>query len=559
MNRRDFIGFGAIGSGIFAFDSKSFFSVGNEATADLVITGGSLGGCAAALAALRNGLKVILTEETDFIGGQLTSQGVPPDEHQWIEIQGSTKTYRQLRINIREYYKKNRPLTDDAAANPKLNPGNGLVSALCCEPSVGEIVLHEMMAPYIQSGKLILLTRHEPASADVTGDKIRSITVKNNITGKSLVLHAPYFIDATELGDLLPLTGTEYVTGAEAKSETGELHAPGKPDPANQQAFTICFAMDHIEGVDNVIEKPAGYEYWSNFTPKLTPPWPGKLLDLTYCNPQTLTNRTLSFDPSGKDTGAQMNLWNYRRIRDKNNFKPGVFHNDITLVNWPQNDYLTGNLVGVNAEEKAKHIADARQLSLSLFYWLQIGAPRADGGIGWPGLRLRGDVMGTKDGLAKAPYIRESRRIKAVFTILEEHVGAQNRALVAGKDAAKKAAEFYDTVGTGYYRIDLHPSSGGINYIDIESLPFQIPLGALLPQRMENLLPACKNIGTTHITNGCYRLHPVEWSIGEAAGLLASYALKKKTIPKATRENNGLLHDFQQLAGSSGMDLYWSA
>jgi hypothetical protein len=45
-------------------------------------------------------------------------------------------------------------------------------------------------------------------------------------------------------------------------------------------------------------------------------------------------------------------------------------------------------------------------------------------------------------------------------------------------------------------------------------------LGALIPIRMENLLPAAKNIGTTHITNGCYRMHPVEWNIGEAAGAL---------------------------------------
>src|SRR5206468_9538617 len=66
--------------------------------------------------------------------------------------------------------------------------------------------------------------------------------------------------------------------------------------------------------------------------------------------------------------------------------------------------------------------------------------------------------------------------------------------------------------------IYLHPSSGGDNYIDVSSLPFQIPLGSLIPKRVENLLPACKNLGTTHITNGCYRLHPVEWNIGESAG-----------------------------------------
>jgi len=57
--------------------------------------------------------------------------------------------------------------------------------------------------------------------------------------------------------------------------------------------------------------------------------------------------------------------------------------------------------------------------------------------------------------------------------------------------AEVQAAEFKDSVGIGSYRIDLHFSTGGNNAIDISSLPFQIPLGALLPQRVENLLPAC--------------------------------------------------------------------
>ena len=41
--------------------------------------------------ALRNGMRVVLTEETDWIGGQLTSQAVPPDEHPWIESFGRTR------------------------------------------------------------------------------------------------------------------------------------------------------------------------------------------------------------------------------------------------------------------------------------------------------------------------------------------------------------------------------------------------------------------------------------------------------------------------------------
>lgn len=49
--------------------------------ADIVIIGGGTGGCAAALAAAKQGKQVIMTEETDWLGGQFTSQAVPADEH----------------------------------------------------------------------------------------------------------------------------------------------------------------------------------------------------------------------------------------------------------------------------------------------------------------------------------------------------------------------------------------------------------------------------------------------------------------------------------------------
>lgn len=245
------------------------------------------------------------------------------------------------------------------------------------------------------------------------------------------------------------------------------------------------------------------------------------------------------------------------RIINKNNFKPGTFKSDITLVNWPQNDYMAGNLIGASPDDFRRHVDSAKQLSLSLLYWLQTEAPRPDKGYGWTGLRLRNDIMGTEDGLAKYPYIRESRRIKALFTVLEEHVGKENRILVSGKKDEKIAVEFYDSVGVGYYHIDLHPSCSGNNYIDFDSLPFQIPLGALIPERVENLIPANKNIGTTHITNGCYRLHPVEWNIGESAGSLVAFSIKKKVNPRAVRERKELLSEFQYLIRKHGIETRW--
>jgi hypothetical protein len=571
MNRRNFLHTLSVGSGALASATVLSFPTSARAeheqrtartgqhdlAADVVIAGGGLGGCAAALTALRNGLRVILTEETDWLGGQVSQQGVPPDEHQWIETHGATKLYRDFRTRVREHYVRNYPLTEAAKARPHLNPGDGSVSRLCHEPRVAVAVLQDMLAPYLSSRQLTLLLEHQVTGAEVTGDKVRALKARSSRSGREVVLTAPYFVDATELGDLLPLTKTEFVTGTESRAQTRELHAPDKANPANQQSFTHCFAMDYVPGQNHVIDKPKEYDFWRNFTPKMTQPWSGKMLDLLYSNPRTLEPKALGFHPEGIPTGDKLNLWNYRRIINKANFLAGTYPGDITIVNWPQNDYVLGNLEGVSDKEYKKNVDRAKQQSLSLLYWLQTEAPRPDGGQGWAGLRLRGDVMGTEDGLAKYPYVREARRIEAVFTVLEEHVGADNRAQVAGPAAGKTAADFSDSVGIGYYHIDLHPSSGGDNYIDFGSLPFQIPLGALLPKRMENLLPANKNIGTTHLTNGCYRLHPVEWSIGEAVGLLTAFSLQKKVVPRAVREKRPLLEEFQQLVRAQGIETHW--
>jgi hypothetical protein len=190
-------------------------------------------------------------------------------------------------------------------------------------------------------------------------------------------------------------------------------------------------------------------------------------------------------------------------------------------VNWPQVDYLGGPVFDV--PDAAAHAAAARDWSLGFLYWLQTEA-------GYPGLRFR--------WMAKALYIRESRRIVGERTVLEQELGTS----------------YDDTVGIGSYRIDLHPSTGGDPYIDVACPPFEIPLGALLPVRLENLLAGAKNIATTHVTNGAYRLHPVEWNIGEAAGHLAAYCIAKKTEPRAVRADPG---EFQRELEAAGVELRW--
>jgi len=529
-----------------------------ELNADLIVVGGGVGGCAAALAAVRNGLHVIITEETDWIGGQLTQQAVPPDEHPWIESFGGTRTYREFRSQLREYYRRNYPLTPEARSRRDLNPGNGTVSRLCHEPRVALAVLEELLAPYVSGHRLIVLSRHKAVAAETQADSVKAITVRSLESGNELTLSGQFFVDATEMGELLPLTRTEYVIGFESQRQTQEPHAPAEAQPQNIQSFTCCFAIDYLEGENHVLDKPNEYDFWRNYVPQLRPAWPGKLLSWQYSHPITLDPITRMIDPLHEDEPGKAGFWKYRRIADRKTFVEGSYRGDVCLVNWPQNDYWLGSLIDVPEDEARNHLRHAKQLSLSLLYWMQTEAPRPDGGTGWPGLRLRRDIVGTEDGLAKHPYIRESRRIKAEFTVLEQHVGTDARIQLTGKSREEVTAEsFSDSVGIGSYRIDLHPSSGGDNYVDVSSLPFQIPLGALIPQRVENLLPGCKNLGVTHITNGCYRLHPVEWNIGESAGLLAAFSLQRKRTSRQVRNQKLLLSDFQTFVQHQGVEIAW--
>src|SRR5262249_34159075 len=216
-------------------------------------------------------------------------------------------------------------------------------------------------------------------------------------------------------------------------------------------------------------------------------------------------------------------------------------------------------LCGVSAEERRRHLEGARQLTLSLIYWLQTEAPNpATDATGFPGLRPRGDVFGTDDGLAQYPYIRESTRLKAEFTMLEQHFRTD---LPETKTVPKKYA---DSIGVGGYRIDMHkPTKQGKGSMT-ESLHGkhwcqQIARGSLIPVRVENLLPASKNLGVTSVVNGATRLHPVEWNIGEVAGALAAWCVTKNLTPRQVRNTPQHLADFQRELVRQGVELDWPA
>jgi hypothetical protein len=321
---------------------------------------------------------------------------------------------------------------------------------------------------------------------------------------------------------------------------TGEPGAPSTPQPDNQQSFTVVFAMEHRVGETHTIARPETYAYWRD----------ARLLQngtrwrqLSFDEP---ANQRIGFDPI-KRTG----YWSYRRIIDHTLFTPGTHASDVTLVNWWQNDYSGGPLVGGTADDAALHLRAARALSECLLYWLQTEVPRPDGGVGYPGLRLRPDIMGTTDGLAMTPYIRESRRIVARTTVREQDV------LKALLPPGTVTTAFADSVGIGHYALDLHRTTRGDEGAYGETVPFQIPLGALIPVRVRNLLPACKNFGVTHRTNGCYRLHPIEWNVGEAVGHLVAQAIATGRPPSAIAESAERTRDLQRTLAQAGVRLAW--
>jgi glycine/D-amino acid oxidase-like deaminating enzyme len=417
-----------------------------ETPCDVLVVGGSFGGCAAALSAARAGADVWLVEECEWIGGQVTSQGVSAlDEHRHIEKFGGTRLYTEFRNRVR-------------AHSGRGNPGGGWVSRLCFEPRVGLLVLEAMLR---ERGVQRLRARVE--RAEVRDGTILSVSAGGRRFRPKMV------IDATDLGDLLPIVGAPYVVGGE--SDTGEPHArPGKI-----QGFTFPFAVEFRPGERHVIPRPEGYDP-SRYTLEHFYEGRGRV-------------RYGFFE---KRPGTYGSFFDYRKIAP-----------NVALINWPSNDYRGRSIFEPGALEEAK------RLSLGFLYWLQTECPRDDGGRGYPELLLRKDLLGTEDGLSMRPYVREGRRIVARARILEQDLGRK----------------YPDSVGIGWYGIDLHACAGDPDDTTgrwIETKPFQIPYGALVPVGFTNLLAGGKNIGTTHVTNGACRVHPVEWAVGEAAGHIAA-------------------------------------
>lgn len=504
---------------------------------DVVILGGGLGGVAAAQRVCAAGFTCLLAEPTAWLGGQASSQGVSAlDEHRFIEQFGASPGYQQMRQAIRERMAdlQGVRVTDFA----HYNPGNAWVSNLCFFPRIAHDVLCEFLHPYVVSGQLTILMHTELSSLRCHAQTIDLVVLTTGDAGDTPVCLSPRMvIDASECGDSLPAAHLTYVVGAENRADTGEALAPLEARPAEIQGFTYGFAVAYCPGEYHRIAKPEGYD------------------ELRDRQPFTLTLTSDAGEPrpfcvfTDGPTGLPP-FWQYRRLSDGGQCQP-VQH-DIALINWNSNDYHHGSIIDVSAEVKAARLEEAKRLSLAFLYWMQSEMPRDDGrGVGYPELRLLPAIMGTHDGLSMAPYIRESRRTRGLRRIVAEDL------LVSAQPQAR--ARFYaDSVGVGWYFMDLHPAPGNPRSMFAPTRPFQIPLGALIPPDCHNLVMGCKNIATTHLSNGSYRLHPVEWNIGMAAGACVVAALRHHTTPATVANHPPFLRQLQDDLLGAGQPLAWS-
>jgi hypothetical protein len=519
-------------------------SPAGDVPCDVLIAGGGTGGVAAALAATRAGKRVHLIEETDWIGGQLTAQGISAlDEHPHIEEFGGTASYYALRNALRDHY---RPYAGPAGQQPHFNPGNCWVTRVAFEPKVAVDAMMAMLRPHIDSGRLTIHLRTKAAAAETNDDRVVAVTAVS-LSGGALFRFLPSMvIDATELGDLLPLCGVRYVVGAETIADTGEPHAqPVTPMPRCVQSFTYVFSLERRpDGESHVIPRPARYDFFRQSQPYS--------LRIEVHGGEIYGEDSGWLDYKLYDTmpGTKGGLWSYRRLIDGSQLS-SLSHTDVSMINWPGNDYREATIIDVPAAKMAAALQDGKRVSLGFLYWLQTAAPSTGDRIGAPELMLKPDIMGTTDGLAKFPYIRESRRIKALRTVVEQDLSMEYQ-------HGARAAHFEDSVGVGWYPIDIHRSGPEDVGISCRTRPFQVPMGALIPIRVTNLLAAAKNIGTTHITNGCFRLHPVEWNIGEAAGALAAFCLGRGETPASVFRDSSARAAFQRKLISAGVPVVWA-
>jgi hypothetical protein len=541
-------------NGILAESAFTRPADGAEFTSPILVVGGSTAAYSATLTALDLNLEVCLVQPQAVVGGQFTAQALPAsDDGDLLPTKAGPHTVagEEFAISRRQRQFRQRLRQLQPVANRRVdNPGGSWVSHLSTTPVVAATAMNEALIPYLGSGQLRLIPFAEPEAVVLVSDgedpRLGRVICRDRQTGHRFTVTAQVTIEATDLGDLLEVGHIPSRVGQEARQDTGEAILPEEARPACQQSITFDVVVEHTEKGKGVpIGKPDGFgqsawlnlrEFTGNFWTKAQP------------------NKWQKWDFL-----SDYGIFRYRRLLRVKPQEKTVCPGDVAVLNWGTssepdrpfccgNDYRAGRLVGVSREERQLHIQRARQRAQAYLHYLQTH--------GVPDLKPRGDLTWTEDGIALEPYVREARRGIALTTIRHEDVAERffpNQA---------RAHCFDDTVGIGqYHYLDLHgnDAKGHVSPKgkDVVALPFSLPLGALVPVGTGGLVLSAKSIGTTHITNAAYRMHPIEWGIGEASGVLAVVAVQTGLSPRALARSAVHIRTIQGLTTRQGIPIFW--
>lgn len=328
---------------------------------NVVIVGGGAGGTSAAIASAREGANTCLVEETDWLGGMMTSAGVSA-------IDGRPDTpsgiFKEFIGKVENYY-------IDLGQRNKIHNCN--VSYLCFEPSVGNYLLKQMASA---EKKLKVFFNSKVDKVYREGNKVLGVHfVQNN---KSFVINAAVTIDATEFGDMMYLANIPYDLGVDKNSK--ESLAKG----ADQciQPLTFVAILQKLSS-PQTIEKPKNYDREKYKCIVKSPLCPNS-------NSLFGIERLLSY---------------------------GRMPNDKLMINFPSHSYgndFHATIPNLENYSREEILEEAKEYSKGLIYFLQ-----TELGFEYFGLA---NEFGTTDKFALTPYVRESRRLQGVKRLTQNDI-----------------------------------------------------------------------------------------------------------------------------------------
>lgn len=435
---------------------------------DVLIVGGGASGVSAALQAARLGSKVLVVEETTWLGGMLTAAGVSAIDGNHRMPSG---IWGEFRAELYAYY-----------GGPKAVE-TGWVSNTLFEPSVGNRLLKKMVG-----AEKNIAVWYKSAVSDLRKlDKGWTAVIEQN--GKKKIANASILVDATELGDLLPRTGVAYRIGMDSRYDTKETFAPEQANSIIQDLTYVAILKDYGTDPKGLLKKPQGYD------------------------PKEFEHACDVKDPASHSNTPIINC--------EQMITYGKLPNQKYMINWPKdgNDiYL--NIIEMSAKERTLALQKAKDHTLRFVYHLQ-------NQLGFKNLGLADDEYDTADRLPFIAYHRESRRAKGLVQLTLPYVQNPYDQELPLYRTGGIVGDY--TIDHHHLK---NPDAPQIDFVKIRVPSYNVPLGSLIPEKVTDFIVAEKSISVSNIVAGATRLQPVVLGIGQAAGALAALAAKQGVSPK---------------------------